>query len=578
MLDLSSINELNKEEALKVQAKLLGYRVLPVSMDEFLDNDYYLGTMFKGNKIYPYWREVLKDIFPTPIHIRYPYVIFTGAIGTGKSVCSKIISLYNLYKLDCLDNEDYFGIVRTKPYSFIYGAKSAFMAQTDLINSINDIYSKSPYFNSDFNWDSSKYAQVSTGIRSNTEVGKEAIFYHWNEINFWNNYYAAKEKIDQSMDRYRSRFLRVEGYFGGIVIDSSSAGDESIVDYIIKEYPQFNVYRTAIWEAKKHQGIYFRNGTFDVYSGDSVREPFIITEEEPLTKECDPDRVLKVPNELYENYKNNIELALQNTAGISTTSTDIFFTEKEKVKQAYSINNYIPDVIQVDFYDNEQYWDLIKEQILRIPKGKIIFLHLDLGISGDLAGLAAAYFDEWIYDENGDVTSDYSVKVPFVVGISRPKGQETPVNKIYNLIKKINEHREIGSFTTDQFQSTQIRQDISRLGITTYLQSVDRSTDPYIFLKQLIYKELCSIAKNKRCKVEMLNLINTGYKVDHKSDGSKDISDAVCGAVYGVRNNLDYAQQISLRYTEQQQTELLDMFNISSGINLELMNRNRSKF
>lgn len=545
MFESLEVEKLSNDQILQLQAEILGYKKMPPTIEEFVLGDYYLGKMFGNGGLYPYWLEVLKEIYPTPIHTRYPFVIFTGPIGGGKSTVTKIMAMYTLCRLGHLNNFNYFGVVISKTIDWIFFHTSNEKAWSDSVNGCWNYYNISPYFQTEFQWSDRLYKFVADGPRTNKSIGGDAIFYHFSEVNFV-AYHTAKYKIDQSFDRYKSRFLKIINYFGGIVIDSSAAGDNSIVDYLIKEYPGLKVWRDPIWKVKEHLGIYFREGSFKVYTGDSVNEPFIIDEEHPVTDDHDPDKVLDIPMELYANYKSDIVLSLQNTAGISTTNTDLFFTDKEKLKEAFTIPNHIPDIIVADFYDDEQYWDQVREQIMRIPKEKILYIGIDMGVSGDLCGFAISYFDDWIYKE-GKPTIEYTTKTPVAFGISRKPGQETNITKVFNLIKEINNHYEIGAVVTDQYQSTQLRQDLKNEEIYCYLSSVDRTMDPYIYLKVQIYKGYCKIVNNKYLKSEVFQLINTGYKIEHTSDSSKDISDAVCNSHYAIKINIGTASDISTK-------------------------------
>lgn len=565
---MTKITDLSKDQAIQVQAKILGYEKVPPSIEEFVNDPYYLGSMFGDGKLYPYWLEVLKEIYPTPIHTAHPFVIFTGPLGSGKSTVTKIMNLYQLCRLGHLENFDYFGIVISKTIDFIMSHTSSSKAYSDLVQGSFKIYESSPYFNNEFKWSDSLYRYVSDGPRTNNSIGGDAIFYHFSEVNFI-SYYTAKYKIDQAFDRYKSRFLRVIDYFGGVIIDSSAAGDESIVDYLIQNYPRLKVYREPIWNVKKHLNIYFRKGSFKVYTGDSTTDPFIIDDEHQLTAENDPDKVIDVPMELYENYLSDITLSLQNTAGISTTNTDLFFTDKKKLASCFTIPNKIPDTIIADFYDDEQYWEQIREQVLEIPKEKILYIGIDMGVSGDTCGFAISYFDDWIYKE-GKPTIEFKTCTPVAVGISRKSGQETAITKVFNLIKSISEVYEIGAVVTDQYQSTQLRQDLTFNGIYTYLSSVDRTTVPYTFMKVQIYRGLSTIVNNKILKVELAELINTGYKIDHPSSGSKDISDAVCNSIKAIKDNISYASEVSSKYSLDQQIRVLQ--NISKDAIEEFLN------
>jgi hypothetical protein len=59
------------------------YRVVPPDIETFVNDDYYLGKIFGTklpNGLFQYWMDVLKEIYPTPIICRYPYVSLGGAI------------------------------------------------------------------------------------------------------------------------------------------------------------------------------------------------------------------------------------------------------------------------------------------------------------------------------------------------------------------------------------------------------------------------------------------------------------------------------------------------------------------
>lgn len=83
---------------------------VPVNIDTFLENKDYLGNVYdEGKNIYPYWRQVLRDIFNP--NISPSEVIFTGAIGLGKSEIASIGLAYVLYYLLCMRNPArYFGL------------------------------------------------------------------------------------------------------------------------------------------------------------------------------------------------------------------------------------------------------------------------------------------------------------------------------------------------------------------------------------------------------------------------------------------------------------------------------------
>lgn len=95
--------------------KYIDFDEVPVDITTFIHDRKYLGNALYDAEgrytIFPYWEEKLRDIFPDNISTRYNTVIFTGAIGLGKSTIAVICLLYLLYRLLCLkDPYLYYGM------------------------------------------------------------------------------------------------------------------------------------------------------------------------------------------------------------------------------------------------------------------------------------------------------------------------------------------------------------------------------------------------------------------------------------------------------------------------------------
>jgi hypothetical protein len=72
--DVGDMSELQK---IKLAASIIGYRELPPTIDEFLENEYYCGKF--TDSLYPYWKDLMHKIFPNQIETRYPFLVLTGA-------------------------------------------------------------------------------------------------------------------------------------------------------------------------------------------------------------------------------------------------------------------------------------------------------------------------------------------------------------------------------------------------------------------------------------------------------------------------------------------------------------------
>lgn len=117
---LNGLSEEEKKLALKIlqeyaetgqselfeDLKYADFEEIPVDITTFMHDRTYLGTALTdpdGNfTVFPYWEKCLQDIFPDNVSTKYNNVVFTGAIGLGKSTIAVICLLYMLYRLLCL--------------------------------------------------------------------------------------------------------------------------------------------------------------------------------------------------------------------------------------------------------------------------------------------------------------------------------------------------------------------------------------------------------------------------------------------------------------------------------------------
>ena len=80
-------SKLSTKELYTLTAKAEGYEAVPVDIDTFLNDPYYLGQTYdEGKAVYPYWRDALHKIYPNPLYSPYEEIAVTGCIGAGKAL------------------------------------------------------------------------------------------------------------------------------------------------------------------------------------------------------------------------------------------------------------------------------------------------------------------------------------------------------------------------------------------------------------------------------------------------------------------------------------------------------------
>lgn len=558
-LIISRIGDLDQNNQIALIAELMGYKSMPPSIDQFISDPFYLGDVCYN--LYDYWKDILRKIYPTPIHTRYPILVFKGAIGTGKSTVVRVMAEYTKCRLAHMrDPWKSMRLMSGKNIKFSFFHKSVTLAETDFLNVLAEWESSSPYFKQLLSMGAlSKYECVADSTRINANIGSDVIFYNLSELNFVNQV-QAREKLDQAFKRWKSRFRLFKNYIGHIIVDTSAQGDDSIADDFANNNPYGDdvlVINTNQWVVKAHQ--FGRNGYFKVYAGDSIHQPYIMQDtDDPTILDLDQDRVIDVPTEFRSEFEFDIVTALQDLAGISTKSSNKFFPDPTGWKNSFKLPQYGPDVVSFDFYDKTDKLIYKFDRYIRdIPRDRIIYIRYDVGVVGDNTGLAIAYFNQWrMYNKEKNVRLP-EIYVPLAVGISRERGQETSLSHLFEFLMDLNERFEIGRFTADQFQSRMILQDLTREGIPNRYLSVDRTDEAGRYTKQLANNGLLFLPNNKLLLKEGAELVRIGNKLDHTSSGSKDIFDAVSGVVFDLYQDIDKAGQISVRHKVESHTDMI---------------------
>ena len=215
--------------------------------------------------------------------------------------------------------------------------------------------------------------------------------------------------------------------------------------------------------------------------------------------------------------------AMQRFACIPTFASDRFFKQTDKVKAAMTVRNPLDQIRRFD-------------EGFKPDPDKIYYVHADLAQKHDKCAVAIAHVDKWV---NIQVLKDYQQIAPVVVVDAvawwEPR-TEGPVNlsEVKQWIQNLRRQGfNIGMVSFDRWQSFDIQNELKAVGMRTETVSVAKKH--YEDMAMLVYEERLAMPMIDLLFEELTELkIMNNNKVDHPRKKSKDLADAVCGAIFGA--------------------------------------------
>ena len=590
--------------------KYSDFEEIPVDIMTFISDERYLGRglwikdEFTGERkctVFPYWIEKLQEIFPDNITTRYNTVILTGSIGLGKSFIAVVCQLYLLYRMLCLkDPYTYYGLQPIDKITFSMLNVTIEAAQGVGWDKMQQLLQSSDWFMERGNMNASRTNpqwQPPKGIElvfgsSNRHVVGRALFSNFSdEVNFGvgNNVEKQKAKLKKMISQIDARMISRFGkgtYLPTMnIIASSKDSEQAFMESYIDMKRQNESKTTLIvdepqWVVRNDKGSPDDPGSFYVAVGNKFLAhellPINATEEEVNAYREKGYLMLKVPPIYREAFEDNIDLALTDNAGISTSSSTKYISgiRLNQIKTDEYKNPFNKDVIEVgnapdDINQYSNFFDLAKVN----PKdmSRPLFIHLDMSLSGDKTGIAGT----WITGKRPGVVGEENTgrelefKAAFSVSVKAPKGYQVSFEKTRNFIRWLRDRGfAIKCISMDTYQSANMAQTLTSDGFKTQILSVDRvdtvGTEngrparvckPYAFFKTTIYEQHLKLYR--KCDLlteEITNLerLSDGH-VDHPKNGSKDAADALCGSLYTASQ---FAEEYSYDYGENLDTSL----------------------
>jgi hypothetical protein len=206
-----------------------------------------------------------------------------------------------------------------------------------------------------------------------------------------------------------------------------------------------------------------------------------------------------------------------------TYSSDAFFKDRTKLEKVMTTRNPL---------DNFRRFD----QSFQPDPDKIYYIHADLAQKHDKCAVAIAHVEKWV---NIQVINNYEQVAPIVVVDAvawwEPK-VEGPVNlsEVKQWIQNLRRIGfDIGMVSFDRWQSFDIQNELKQVGMKTDTVSVAKKH--YEDMAMLVYEERLAMPAIDLLFDELTQLkIMKNDRVDHPRKKSKDLADAVCGAIFGA--------------------------------------------
>lgn len=584
------------EEKMFEEWEMLKYERPVVDVVEWLNSDEYFGHV--GKKAF----DVIKEDFYT-IMTKEPrplQVLLKGGIGWGKTFLAALIMARLIYEISCLRSpQAYFGLSPESKIVMMNLSISKGHARRVLYQLLMNMIDGSPYFREYFprrmsnnallDWEQKRIAFIPGTSSDLSPIGENLFGGVIDEANFFPivkgsrrsspdelEYEAVKYLHTSIWRRMKSRYQAYGRVPGMLVLSSSAKYPDDYLEKLERQADpnEIMVIRHAEWETKPKNRYCGR--TFKFFVGSMHLMPQFVSspiEEEELKKQGE---IIEVPIEYKSDFEKDPLGALRDIAGRNVRIVNRFITDDDRIDFIFKAgatlpkphgNKYDTGIVCTELNEAVNPIDLLRKEVrLKMHENDYEpvlawhpeagrFCHIDLSSTGDCTGLAIVHVGE-VKEIERRIERDESVveivreMVPIIYVdcvlriIPPPKG-EIEFEEIRNLIHRFVEEAGMRfiKITFDQYQSRHSQQLLKKRFGEDVVQplSVDRTNDAYIVLKEAIYERRLKSYFYPPLIQELKMLIRnpkTG-KVDHPPKGSKDVADALAGAVFSATKDFD---------------------------------------
>ena len=535
-----------------IGAPMRDFRITPVDPLTFLTSKKDLGL---ADELYP----KVGEEFVKMNSGDYVEVVLTGAIGTAKTTLAIWTTAYQVYLLACLRNpQQTFGLDRSSEILFVFQSLNATLAKQLNYDRFRSLIQTSPFFTEYFPFDTKINTECIFPHRiivrpvsgqESAAIGQNVFGGLMDEVNFMEVTQDSAKTVDggeynqaialyNSLSRRRkSRFMKKGKLPGVFCLVSSKRYPGQFTDVKAEEAksdPTIYIYDKTTWDVLPEEN--FSGEWFEIFIGDLSRKARILEKGDPMDRKKNADLIMQVPIEYHEEFKTDMLNALRDIAGVSTLAQHPFIMDNEAVTEGFGTVQSCLTKDVVDFSESKV--GIMRNKFLAPDEPR--WVHIDLSMTGDATGIACGFVDKFTKVKAGDDTYEVlpNIVFDFMLRVIPPKGSEINYQKIRDLIYalKFEHNLNIKWISCDSFQSTDMMQLLRRKGFSTGMVSIDRDIEPYSFLKTAFYQRRVDAPAHRFVQNEIasLEIDQKKGKVDHRADGSKDVSDAMAGVIFGL--------------------------------------------
>ena len=585
--ELSKAGQSKKFEDFKYQ----DFNEIPVDIITFVKDDLYLGKAWHlpdGTcKLFPYWEKRLQELFPDNITTNVNNVILSGARGLGKSEIAVTIGLYLMYRLMCLKNPYLtLNLKPTEKVAFAFMNITEILAKEIGVVKFQNTVQASPWFmargtmtgKTEIIWNPPEFINIIVGSQARHVIGQAIYYAFFDEISFIPTMDIEKQKqkaidmIDTAIGGMATRFTNKGKNPTCLVLASSKRSEKSFLEEHMKkklktekantmivDEPTWNVRPPSEYSGKK----------FKVGLGNKFLASEVIPENADVRSYINKGyKILDVPIEYYSKFLDDIDRALCDYAGVSSSDLTKYISgiRLQAVKNETLENPFTQEMIEVgnNPADLQQYYDYFDmSKVDPRMKSRPLFIHLDMSLSGDCTGIAGVWISKKKPPQEGVPESkELFYRLAFSIAIKAPKGWQVSFEKNRQFIYWLKEKGfKIKGVSSDTYQSADLAQQLQAKKYNFTTISVDRvdtqthTCIPYYTFKNAIYEERIEMYDSLLLTREIVELErDSNGKINHPDEGktgSKDCVDAVCGALYNASQN---AEEFGFDYGEDLDT------------------------